>query len=185
MQLYLNVAILVLGSTGAIAAFGGDTWHREELPWSRRVTGRGWLALTCMIATLCLGIVKEVHNGNLAAASAARQEQLANQLDNALLVVDALGKQNTALLEQLDIAETRITSAISDSKSSHTDATRKLQKELAEMKGEIAKTRYDSKAIQKRVSEAKEERQKVKPSASNGRGVSTGIKIEPNWVDAK
>jgi hypothetical protein len=80
MGLFLNLALLVLGTTGALAAFGGDTWLREKLPWSKRITGRGWLALACMIATLCLGIVKEVHNGNQAAASAAKQEQLAKEL---------------------------------------------------------------------------------------------------------
>lgn len=76
----INLMLLVLGTTGALAAFGGDTWRRESIPWTQRITKRGWLALSCMIAALMLGIVKEVRSNRLASDAAAKQEELRAEL---------------------------------------------------------------------------------------------------------
>lgn len=80
MGMLINLTLLVLGTTGALAAFGGDTWLREPIPWTQRITKRGWLALSCMIAALALGIVKEVRSSRLASEAAVKQQELQDKL---------------------------------------------------------------------------------------------------------
>ncbi len=76
MGVIINLTLLVLGTTGALAAFGGDTWRRDSAPLTRRITRRGWLALGCMISTLVVGAAKEVRTNRLAGESAAKEEKL-------------------------------------------------------------------------------------------------------------
>jgi hypothetical protein len=81
MTFAINLALLLLGSTGALAAFGGETWRRGDEPVRNRITRRGWLALVCMLATLTLGVVKEVRTGAASARSAARELELQGNLE--------------------------------------------------------------------------------------------------------
>ena len=80
MGILINLSLLILGTTGALAAFGGDTWRREPLPFVKRITGRGWLALTCMIATLCIGITKEIRSNSLGVQAALKEQELTQNL---------------------------------------------------------------------------------------------------------
>lgn len=80
MGMLINLSLLILGTTGALAAFGGDTWRRESLPLAKRITRRGWLALACMIATLLVGIAKEMRSNGLAAQAAVEEKQLRDDL---------------------------------------------------------------------------------------------------------
>jgi len=93
MGMIINLALLLLGTTGALAAFGGDTWRREPMPWARRITRRGWLALLCMLATLGVGITKEVRSSSLNAEAARKERKLQDDLatSNAALG-NAIGK---------------------------------------------------------------------------------------------
>jgi hypothetical protein len=80
MTFAINLALLLLGTTAALAAFGGETWKKGDEPLHRRVTRRGWLALICMLATLTLGITKEIRNNAATAAAATKQRELENSL---------------------------------------------------------------------------------------------------------
>lgn len=80
MNFVINLALLILGTTGGLAAFGGETWKKGFEPIARRVTVRGWIALTCMLATLALGIAKEVRSSAATGRSAARQYELEEML---------------------------------------------------------------------------------------------------------
>jgi hypothetical protein len=83
MNVILNVAILVLGTVAALAAFGGDTWRKGGEALLKRVTPRGWIALLCMISTLALGVVKEILSDIAATESAAYQAALKHDLETA------------------------------------------------------------------------------------------------------
>jgi len=81
MTFVINLALLLLGTTGALAAFGGETWRKGDEPLSKRISRRGWLALVCMLATLMLGITKEIRTNAATLASSARQRELEQNLD--------------------------------------------------------------------------------------------------------
>jgi hypothetical protein len=82
MEIAVNLALLLLGTTGALAAFGGETWVKGSGPLLTRVTPRGWLSLVCLFATLGLGIQKEVLGARSSAAAAERQAILETKLRN-------------------------------------------------------------------------------------------------------
>lgn len=76
MTSIVNLALLLLGTTGALAAFGGETWRKTDEPLYKRITRRGWLALSCMLATLALSIVKEIRSNAASVEAATRQQEL-------------------------------------------------------------------------------------------------------------
>ena len=76
MTLLINVALLALGSAGTLSAFGGETWTKGPEPILRRVTCRGWIALACLLASLSLGVVKEVNSDATAVESARHQREI-------------------------------------------------------------------------------------------------------------
>jgi hypothetical protein len=80
MTFAINLALLLLGTTAALAAFGGETWKKSDEPLRRRITHRGWLALICMLATLTLGIAKEMRTNAATADSVAKQRKLEDSL---------------------------------------------------------------------------------------------------------
>lgn len=80
MIFVVNIALLFLATTGALAAFGGETWKKGDNSFRSRITRRGWLALICMLATLILGITKEINNNAAAAAAATKQRELEHSL---------------------------------------------------------------------------------------------------------
>lgn len=80
MTFAINLALLLLGTIAALAAFGGETWKKGDESLSKRVTRRGWLALMCMLATLTLGIIKEIRNNAASATAAVKQRELENDL---------------------------------------------------------------------------------------------------------
>jgi len=45
MTSVINLMLLVLGTTGALAACGGKTWRRSDEPLDRRTTHRGRLSI--------------------------------------------------------------------------------------------------------------------------------------------
>jgi hypothetical protein len=76
----INLALLVLGTAGTLAAFGGETWRKTDEPLHRRITRRGWFALFCMVSTLSLGIAKEVRSNAASIEASKRQGDLENSL---------------------------------------------------------------------------------------------------------
>ncbi len=83
MVFTFGLALLILGTTGALAAFGGETWKRGEGPLAPRITPRCWLALAGMPATLGLGVAKEVKSTRDCAQTLNRQKALELKLTHA------------------------------------------------------------------------------------------------------
>jgi len=59
-MIVVNILIAILGLTGTLTAFGGETWKKGEEPLIRRITKRGYLSLFCLSMTFILGVFKEV-----------------------------------------------------------------------------------------------------------------------------
>ena len=101
-MLYLNILITALGVVGSITAIGGDTWKKGQSPWAKRLTGRGWVALGCLVFAFGLGVAKEVRSNKESQAQAqhyqAREAALDSKLDsmNDLLIKLSLNTIQTA-----------------------------------------------------------------------------------------
>jgi len=80
MAFAINLALLVLGTAGALAAFGGETWRKTEEPLHVRITKRGWFAFCCMMVTLALGITKEIRSNHASVKAVAQQQELRENL---------------------------------------------------------------------------------------------------------
>jgi hypothetical protein len=122
MTIFLNLALLLIGATSTIAAFGGKTWREGPEPILERITTRGWISLFCLILAVCLGTAKEIRSqiaDNLAksnsekeqtaAKAQARESELQMQLANAgveNLKLSAKGAQ-----EKLALTESKLESA--------------------------------------------------------------------------
>lgn len=80
MALAINLTLLILGTVGTLTAFGGETWKKSSDPLLQRITLRGWLALTCILSTLGLGILKERINSESSARSEIAKKELESNL---------------------------------------------------------------------------------------------------------
>jgi hypothetical protein len=78
----LNIAILILGCTAALAAIFGNT-HRPERKFPRSLNARGWMALTCAIGTLVIGTQKERLTHDRERKDAERITRLESMLESA------------------------------------------------------------------------------------------------------
>jgi hypothetical protein len=80
MNLFISIALLVLGFIGTMAAFGGETWRKGDERLSHRITRRGWLSLTCLTAALILGATREVRNHSVKSGLEAQVDGLRAQV---------------------------------------------------------------------------------------------------------
>jgi Bacterial SH3 domain len=117
MTLLLNIVLALLGLTGTLAAFGGETWRKGDQPLLERVTKRGWLALTCLILAFSTGVVKEVR-----AYRAANDAQAAKEAAEARSAEQQ--KKLDAQLAQIQDLQRRLGEA--------SDAQRQMTERLAE-----------------------------------------------------
>jgi len=56
----LNILLALLGLTGTLSAFGGETWRKGDEPLLTRITRRGYLSLSCLLLAFILGVTKEI-----------------------------------------------------------------------------------------------------------------------------
>lgn len=64
MTTFLSIALLLVGTTATLAAFGGRTWKEGPEPILERITSRGWISLIALVFALILGVAKEIHSQN-------------------------------------------------------------------------------------------------------------------------
>jgi hypothetical protein len=60
MAILIDLALLLIGAVGTLAAFGGKTWTEGSDPVVQRVTPRGWVSLVCLVLAVVFGITKSV-----------------------------------------------------------------------------------------------------------------------------
>ncbi|MEQ3531191.1 hypothetical protein [Pseudoalteromonas sp. XMcav11-Q] len=101
MTLLINIALLILSSTAALSAFGGDTWHKGNKPLYLRITQRGYISLLCLTLTLIVGIAKEVHETKNKIQSDLSQKKLESDLTNANNTLSNLRETLSKTREQL------------------------------------------------------------------------------------
>lgn len=111
MLLTLNITLLILGTIGTLAAFGGETWTKGPERIDKRITRRGWLSLICLFLALCAGVSKETISSmerrkaeTKAAASAEEanswrtaQENAQRRLDQAIRTIEEKTEENARL----------------------------------------------------------------------------------------
>jgi hypothetical protein len=133
---FLNVLLLLFAFVGGLTAIGGKTWVDAE-KLLRRVTPRGWLALTCMFLALSVGIVKELRAKRSAAlADTQLAESQARMEGISAALTDARKERN-------DASQAR---AAAEKKLAHTlesmkPTTESLKKQLQEAKDQLTKMR--------------------------------------------
>jgi hypothetical protein len=122
VKVFLNLVLLVVGTTATLAAFGGKTWREGSEPILERITQRGWVSLICLVLALGLGIVKEINTEAAAKVAKAeadkkqaadkaeadtRQEELKDKLAKSEAKLTALQALDEATKERL--GETKVT----------------------------------------------------------------------------
>lgn len=127
MLTVLNIALLILGASATLAAFGGETWRRPHPGARVQITSRGWLSLFCLLLALALGIMKEEYSHlqdqkNAAQQALERSEAerkqltLQNALDRANSGLASLHAQNEAMQSQV-VSARRATDIVSSTLS--------------------------------------------------------------------
>ena len=107
-MLALNIALLAFGFLGTVAAIGGDTWVKGAAPVVSRITKRGWIAVACLLATLAIGIVKEVASQRASHTSEEAQASLQDQLIKARAELDSARSELQALRPQVSAIPKRV-----------------------------------------------------------------------------
>lgn len=116
MLLMLSIALLVLGTIGTLAAFGGETWTKGPERIDKRITRRGWVSLASLSLAFCAGVSKEVISTRdrriaerEASASAdeanrwrAAQESAQRRLDQAIAMIADKTAENARLSETIN-----------------------------------------------------------------------------------
>ena len=108
----LNIALLLIGTTATLAAFGGKTWQEGSDPAIKRVTFRGWVSLGCLFAALALGTIKEIQT-----QKDTKEKEKASRNHE-----DYLSARNAELKGELDVA----TRGVSDTNERLADARKTL-----------------------------------------------------------
>src|SRR5579871_693056 len=90
MNLFLAIMLLLLAAAGTLAAFGGDTWTKGTEPLLTRITQRGWVSLSCLVAALAIGVLKEVRSAASAEESASLVQKANTDLKNANTKLDSI-----------------------------------------------------------------------------------------------
>jgi hypothetical protein len=93
LTLFLTITLAVLGLTGSLAAFGGETWRKGDARLLDRVTKRGWLALTCLILAFAVGVAKEVRAARITSASQEKGADQQTKLNTQLAQIQDLQKR--------------------------------------------------------------------------------------------
>jgi len=83
MDITINIILLLAGFVGAVAAIGGDTWHKGEATLLKRITRRGWLSVFALSLTLSLGVAKEFRSQKSEADLIASRKAAENKLEEA------------------------------------------------------------------------------------------------------
>lgn len=105
MVMFLNIALLVVGATATLSAFGGKTWLEGRGGLIKRITSRGWVSLCCLLIALGIGVFKEVasHERSKLAAEATEAER-----DRLLAKIEELQRRSDLVItsEERQIVDT-------------------------------------------------------------------------------
>jgi hypothetical protein len=141
-MLLLNILLLILAATTAVAAIGGETRHKDEPRFFKSITRRGWVSLVCAVLTLAAGIGKEVkqqrENEQLRAVADEEKKKSAEDIKGLEGQVKAA---NTAQERNTELFIKSFSKLSGEVSSLQTQAkTEALQKKLATVEAELQKT---------------------------------------------
>src|SRR5579863_4229380 len=109
---FLNLALLIIGATATLSAFGGSTWREGNDPLLQRINRRGWLSLSCLLLALAIGIKKEIRteeqDTQTRALSDQQQQKLSKELGDSRLRLDRAYDALSNLHLQLNDSQERL-----------------------------------------------------------------------------
>src|SRR5438128_12387760 len=108
MGFFLNLALIVAAFLYAVTAFGGETWHKGDLPLRERITNRGWICLVLLCATLALGTSKEVRSRKIEATLQGERDAAKAQLKDVQSQAQSANEGIKTTQGQVAIAQTSL-----------------------------------------------------------------------------
>lgn len=102
METFINIALVVLGTVGAMTAFGGDTLKKDEPSFWRRITVPGWISLVCLLLALGFGIAKESMDSAESAKLKSEREAAEKRSTEANTKLDSVEADLANTRKQLD-----------------------------------------------------------------------------------
>jgi len=102
MTVFLNLALLIVGTAATLSAFGGKTWLESDKPFLERITLRGWISLICLVLALALGAIKEFYTEIKDTKKEQESRATAQRLE------DEANKKQSELKSQLDASNSQL-----------------------------------------------------------------------------
>ena len=103
-DLEIKIGIVVLGCIGSFVAIGGETYLKTDAPLLKRITGRGWISIVCLLSAFVFGVVKERRDAAETKRTTAEAAQLREQLRVAQVKLDDSQQMATLILEAVPIS---------------------------------------------------------------------------------
>ena len=128
----LNSAILAFGAIGGLTAIGGETWVPDKPKFFDRITPRGWIAISALLASLICGLVKEWRSSSSATSAAKENSKL------------------VARIAELQGSATSTQSQLENLKTTLGQSTLQHAKELNDARSEVVKLRESLQISEKR-----------------------------------
>lgn len=105
-DIVLNVSLLFIACFAAVVAIGGDTWDKTNPRLWKRITKRGWVAITCALLTLVIGTTKEVHSSyiksDIRKSAEMKQKELKDEIGTLQRKIGALKDELAATTGVID-----------------------------------------------------------------------------------
>jgi len=134
-MLITNILIAAFGLLATLAAFGGDTWDKDEPGLIKRISQRGWVSLLSIVIAFSLGIYKEVQSHYELESKNKASEKLRGELKNSRDKIQQSASEISALNSTLSTRQSEINSQVFVIES--------LQKELSKQQEDLAKKTTD------------------------------------------
>ncbi len=80
MNLFFNLSLAILGLGAALVAIGGETWKKAPLPLYKRITKRGWIAISIFLVICIVSVIKEVKLSEAASALRTQRDQFESEI---------------------------------------------------------------------------------------------------------
>lgn len=98
MIIALNISILLFGFGATVTAFGGDTLHKTNDSFFKRINTRGWIVISCIVITLIVGVYKEIILNEIS----MEKDNTLNRMDNYVEQLFKVQVDPNGNLEHLD-----------------------------------------------------------------------------------
>ncbi|WP_105172406.1 SH3 domain-containing protein [Pseudoalteromonas sp. T1lg24] len=129
-MLVINILIAAFSLTATLAAFGGDTWDKDEPVITKRINLRGWVSLLSIVIAFSLGVYKEIHTHHESIKKDNASEILRSELKSSRDQIQESAKKIATLESSLSARQSEINAQVM--------VIENLQKELQRQQQDLA-----------------------------------------------